>query len=349
MSDALFVGLDIGGTSTRALVASADGTRLGAGQAGGGNPTSHDPPAAAASLRAALDAALHGLDPALVRGGVVGLAGVGKLAASPTAAAAFESAWRSAGLRCPYRLVSDALVGYASGAYSPDGTVLVAGTGAIAAAVRGLALDRVVDGHGWLLGDLGSGFWLGREAARAALAVFDGAAPDGPLAASVRARLLGAAVLPGQPRQAASALVQAVNGRPPVRLADLAPLVFAAYGTDPVAERLVATAADHLVATLALVHGAVGEATRTDVDVHGRRPVVLAGGLLTSKTPLAGAVRARIAERWPDAEVHRAGDGAAAAVWLAIREQPGADPVALHGMLLSSLPDLEDLRLPGQP
>ncbi|HEY0700599.1 MAG TPA: ATPase, partial [Micromonospora sp.] len=41
MSDTIVVGLDVGGTSTRAAVLSLTGARLGSGRAGGGNPTSH--------------------------------------------------------------------------------------------------------------------------------------------------------------------------------------------------------------------------------------------------------------------------------------------------------------------
>jgi len=328
------IGLDVGGTSTRAVLVDLTGARLGTGRADGANPTSHDPEAAAERLRRALDAALAGHDPALVRAGVIGLAGDAKLTADPRARRAFDDGWRAAGLRCPYTVVGDALVAYASATAAPDGTVLVAGTGAIAAAVRGMRLARAADGHGWLLGDRGSGFWLGRRAVQAALAVLDGAAPDGPLARAVRATLLGAATpdtptpdIPApvdDPRAVARALVQVVNARPPVALAELAPIVLAAHDEDPVARDLVTVAADHLVATADLVHTA-------------GTPIVLAGGLLTADTPLAAAVRARIAQRWPAPAPLVAGDGAAAAAWLAARDLPDVvDPAALHTALLAS-------------
>ena len=338
------IGLDVGGTSTRAVLVDLAGARLGTGRADGANPTSHDPEAAAERLRCALDAALAGHDPALVRAGVIGLAGDAKLTADPRARRAFDDGWRAAGLRCPYTVVGDALVAYASATAVPDGTVLIAGTGAIAAAVRGMRLVRAADGHGWLLGDRGSGFWLGRRAVQAALAVLDGAVPDGPLARAVRAALLGASTtgrptdgtppadtatcdaptLVGDPRAVARDLVQVVNARPPVALAELAPIVLAAYDEDPVAHDLVTAAADHLVATADLVHTA-------------GTPIVLAGGLLTADTPLAAAVRARIAQRWPAPAPLMAGDGAAAAAWLAARDLPDVvDPAALHTALLAS-------------
>ncbi|MFD0823888.1 ATPase, partial [Micromonospora zhanjiangensis] len=66
MSDTVVVGLDVGGTSTRAAVVSLDGERLGTGRAGGGNPTSHGADRAAEALRTALESALVGVDPGRV-------------------------------------------------------------------------------------------------------------------------------------------------------------------------------------------------------------------------------------------------------------------------------------------
>ena len=360
MPASLVLGLDIGGTSTRALLVDTTGARLGTGRAGGANPTSHGPEAATVQLRIALDAALDGYDPALVRAGVIGMAGVGKLVSDPRARQSFEDAWRAAGLRCDYALEGDALVAFASATAAPSGTVLIAGTGAIAAEVRDLRLARIADGHGWLLGDNGSGFWLGREAARAALAVHDGSISDGLLTRAVRVALLGSPAIAADPRETASDIVQVVNARPPVKLAELAPIVLDAYDRDPLAQRLVAQAAEHLVATAALVH------------VPGA-PTVLAGGMLTADTPLAAVTRTRIEERWPDPAPTSgpgapassaptsgpgapassaptsgpgapassapllAGDGAAAAAWLAARKLPEvADPAALHAALLTA-------------
>ncbi|KKJ93336.1 N-acetylglucosamine kinase, partial [Micromonospora sp. HK10] len=293
MSDTVVVGLDVGGTSTRAAAVRLDGVRLGDGRAGGGNPTSHGAERAAAELLAALRAALTDVDRNRVRAGVIGLAGAGRLLADPQGPAAFDRAWADAGLRCPYAVHGDALVAYAAGTAAPDGTVLIAGTGAIAAQVRDLRLDRVADGHGWLLGDAGSGFWLGREAVRRLLADLDRARPPGDLARRVLAELTGAEVA-ARPRATADAVVQAVTRRPPVELARLAPLVVAAAEDgEPTARALIAEAAALLAENAARIRppGA------TD-------PVVLGGGLLTGGTPLAGAVRAELTRRWPDAPLH---------------------------------------------
>ncbi|MFC4017606.1 N-acetylglucosamine kinase [Micromonospora sp. GCM10011542] len=324
MSDTVVVGLDVGGTSTRAAAVTLAGQRLGSGRAGGGNPTSHGAERAATELRTALREALAGVDPARVAAGTIGLAGAARLLADPDGRAAFDRAWRDAGLRCPYAVHGDALVAYASGTPAPDGTVLIAGTGAIAAQVHDLRLDRVADGHGWLLGDAGSGFWLGREAVRRLLADLDSARPPGALTTAVLAELMGSARIAPRARDTVDATIQAVTRRPPVELARLAPLVVtAALDGEPVATTLIAEAAAHLAESVDRIRPA-----------GARTPVVLGGGLLTGDTPLAAAVRTEVGRRWPDAPLRSAGDGAAAAAWLAARELPElTDPAALHARL----------------
>jgi glucosamine kinase len=325
MSGTVVVGLDVGGTSTRATALTLDGIRLGTGRGGGGNPTSHGAERAAAELLTALRGALADVDPDRVRAGTIGLAGAGRLLADPAGRAAFDRAWRDAGLRCPYAVHGDALVAYASGTAAPNGTVLIAGTGAIAAQVRELRLDRVADGHGWLLGDAGSGFWLGREAVRALLADLDRAEPPGPLAGQVLTELTGTPEVAVRPRVTADAVVQAVTRRPPVALARLAPLVIdAARRGERAAVDLIAAAAAHLAESVTRIR-----------PTGSTEPVVLGGGLLTGDTPLAAAVRAELEQRWPDAPLCAAGDGAAGAAWLAARELPEVtDPAALHALLV---------------
>ncbi|MFR9779187.1 N-acetylglucosamine kinase [Micromonospora sp. MS34] len=325
MSDTVVVGLDVGGTSTRAAAVSLDGVRLGTGRAGGGNPTTHGADRAAAELLAALRAALADVDPARVRAGTIGLAGAGRLLADPQGHAAFDQAWADAGLRCPYAVHGDALVAYASGTAAPDGTVLIAGTGAIAAEVRDLRLDRVADGHGWLLGDAGSGFWLGREAVRRLLADLDRAEAPGGLARRILAELTGSSEVAARPRATAETVVQAVTRRPPVELARLAPLVVtAAREGEPAAASLVAEAATLLAESVGRIRPA-----------GAGNPLVIGGGLLTGDTALADAVRGELGRRWPDAPLCAAGDAAAAAAWLAARDLPEVtDPAALHARLV---------------
>jgi N-acetylglucosamine kinase-like BadF-type ATPase len=324
MTQPLVLGLDIGGTTSRALLADLDGHRLGSGTAAGGNPTAHQASEAFAAVESALRAALDGVDPTRVAVAVVGMAGVGRLA-EPEVRDRFTDMWQRVGLACPYQAVPDAVVAFAAGSADAHGTVLLAGTGAIAAQVRDRQLGRVADGHGWLLGDLGSGFWIGREAVRAALAHLDGWAGPSEVVRRLLADLLGE--VPAPSRRSVVAVVNAVRRDPPVALARFAPLVCeAAGGSDPVARDIVARAAGHLV----------DSATRVRTT-GATAPLVLAGGLLVSGTPLSTEVRARAARCWPDAAVALAGDGAAAAAWLAALSLPDPPPhAALHARLVAT-------------
>lgn len=297
------VGVDAGGTTTRALAVGADGAALAAGRAGGGNPNAHPPRQAAAEIVRAIDAALAGLDPSGLRACVVGMAGSSKLT-DTAVAAIFERAW--AALPVAVQVVSDAEAAFASATSEPDGTVLIAGTGSIAGRIRSRRMVATAGGYGWLLGDEGSGFWLGREAVRTTL----GALALGTLGPLTHSVLAESGVDPQRPG-AAHRLITAVNAEPPVRLARFAPLVSAAHADgDPAARDIVERAAALLVKTAL--------ATR---DPGERTPVVLSGSVLGGASPVGRRVRAALR----GLTVLTSDDGVLGAAWLAAVEAFGAD------------------------
>lgn len=306
----LVLGGDLGGTSTRILIASHDGTVVGRGAAGGGNPTSH-PASAAAALGQALRQALAGIDPATVGAAVIGAAG-GSALSKPEVRAQFDAAWSGAGLTCRADYIGDLEVAFASGTSEPDGTVLIAGTGSAAGTVVDHRLTRTADGHGWLLGDDGSGFWLGREAVRSVLRALDLGESPGPLATAVIAELLpdgGSAPSPGRPgfSPLRDDLVRAVNSQPPVMLAALARTVVTAYDAgDATAQALVKRAAELLTETVSRIRSA-----------DDTRPLVLAGSVAGEDSPVGQALRKAVHERFAG-EVRTARDGVGGATWLAL-------------------------------
>lgn len=301
----LVVGVDAGGTASRAVVAAANGEIVGRGSAGPGNPTS----AGVAAVRAigtAVRTALAGHDPGAVSGGVAGVAGVAVLT-DPAIAAAFEEEWAALGLSCPIEVTGDAFTAFASGVPASRGAVLIAGTGAVAARIDDWQITRTADGLGWLLGDEGSGLWLGLQAVRSVARSWT-STPEG-LAAKVAAHA-GAGTC--------DELVHWAGRQHPAAFSALAPLVCAS--DDPLAARLTADAASRLVATL-------GELGPPD------GPVVLAGGLLTEPTPVRAAVLAALPE-----PVATARDPATGAAWLALSRALDLDPeeaAELHRRMLS--------------
>ncbi|TCO43863.1 N-acetylglucosamine kinase-like BadF-type ATPase [Kribbella antiqua] len=309
-ASALVLGGDLGGTSTRIVIADHDGNVVGRGSAAGGNPTSH-PASAAANFGQALHQALTGLDPSAVQAAVIGAAG-GSALARPDVRAQFDAAWTGAGLSGEPVFIGDLEVAFASGTPEPDGTVLIAGTGSAAGMVRGHQLIRTADGHGWLLGDNGSGFWLGREAVRSVLRALDLGEPIGVLGESVVR-----AVLPERDgteiaeREGYNVLrddlVRTVNRRPPVLLAELAPVVVAAYEqNDETAQALVKRAAELLTETVGRV--------RTTSD---NGPLVLAGSVAGESSPVGKILRQTIHDHFAG-EVLTARDGVGGATWLAL-------------------------------
>ncbi|AVT37906.1 N-acetylglucosamine kinase [Plantactinospora sp. BB1] len=315
MTDALVLGVDCGGTATRAVLATVGGRIVGRGRARAGNPVAADPAVTAAALGEAAGAALHGHDPARVVGAVVGLAGVSRLA-EPEVSARYAAQWARLGLTCPMRTVGDAVVAFAAGTAAHRGTVLIAGTGAVAAEVQDDAVGRTADGLGWLLGDEGSGFWLGLAAARSTARALYRGPPTGPLTRAVAGQL-------GSTDP--DAFVTRVYQLGRDRLAGLAPLVStAARDGDPNATAILESAAERLAGTLLSLHPAPG-------------PVVLAGGVLAGVPEIRAAVQQRLTARLGRPGMP-AGDAAAGAAWVALRLLGYADP-ALHARLLAAPPD----------
>jgi glucosamine kinase len=326
--ESLVLGGDLGGTSTRILVVGTDGREHGLSTGDGGNPVSR-PGGAAAALGDALRRALAGVDPGQVQASVIGVAGWSALR-TPVVAAQFAEVWADAGLTCDPGYRSDLEVAFAAGTPEPDGTVLVAGTGATAGAVTGHRLTRTADGHGWLLGDDGSGFWLGREAVRAALRSLDAGEPQGRLTGSVLAALDAAGPadrVAGAPSRSGvdrgrDRVIQAVYSHPPVQLAALAPLVSAAYHDgDPQARSIVERAAAALLATVGQVREE-GEGT----------PIVLAGSL-TRDTPVGATLRTLLSARF-SGPIRPARTGVGGAAWLALAAlDPALATPATHSRL----------------
>jgi N-acetylglucosamine kinase-like BadF-type ATPase len=167
-------------------------------------------------------------------------------------------------------LEHDLLGIFHSGTAALEGYALIAGTGTVAARIRGGRLDRVTGGKGWLLGDAGGGFWIGHSVARAVVASLDGQEQDtaltGPVLHAVGIEA-DTDTLAGR-TEALRQLVSGLYARPPISLADLAPLAFAAH-EDPVARPILVGASAALADLLSAVRAP---------DLRG--PVVVGGSVI---------------------------------------------------------------------
>jgi N-acetylglucosamine kinase-like BadF-type ATPase len=251
--------------------------------------------------------ALTDLDPGEVRAVVIGVAGRATLD-DQRARQTFTDALAAADITVDPDFVGDAEVAFCSATPEPDGTVLLAGTGAMAVRIRDRRVDTTSDGLGWLLGDEGSAYWLGREAVRASIAAICGTGPPTTLTRSVSGALLGGPP-PDPPHRHRSALIRAVNAHPPIALAALAPLVTQAETQgDVVAAAVCDAAAERLAKMLADVRDATDPA-----------PLVTAGSVVRdARSPVGRRLRGLIAGRFTG-DVLAAADGVVGAVWLAVR------------------------------
>jgi len=279
------VGLDVGGTSSTAAVLADDGTVIAVLDGPGANFRS-SPGAVAEHVGALLSAvaARQRLDAGpgwTVDALVAGVAGAGP-AGRDRAVAVLEGALTGAGLSVAgAEVVTDPVVAYAAGAPGPDGTLLLAGTGAVALRVAGFAERARSDGLGWLLGDVGSGVWLALAGLRAAAADLDGRGPATALTAAAGALAAAAGTDgTGDPRQD---LVRLTDTRSPAELGAFARKVAScAAAGDTVAAGIVTDAVAGLLRTLSVV---------TD----GATDVVLAGSVLTRPGPVREGVLAALA------------------------------------------------------
>ncbi len=84
-------------------------------------------------------------------------------------------------------IAHDSTTSYLGARGVEHGAVVAAGTGVVTLGVGPAGVARV-DGWGYLMGDAGSGFWLGREALTAAMRDYDGRGASTMLTATVRER-----------------------------------------------------------------------------------------------------------------------------------------------------------------
>ena len=309
----LLLGIDAGGTSTRAVLTDATGRCFGYGVGGRGNPISAGPERAADGVLDAIAAALRPAGRTLADVHTVAPAMAGSRAS-------VDDSWLRARLEAEGftgRLVfeSDLLATYFSGSAAPSGYALVSGTGACVIRVRDGLIEGTGDGLGWLLGDRGSGFWIGQRVVQAVAADLDGTGPTTAMTDPVLAYYglqRREAVRQGRP-EVLEDLVSAIYSRPPIEAAALAPFAYVesdAVDADAVAHGILTSAGEHLADTLAAV-------------LAGPGPLVIGGSVLARPGIVRDAFLARLGGAAEGLEMRMVADGAIGAAFLAVRAAGG--------------------------
>ena len=300
------LGIDAGGTKTVCYVADASGHIVGEGRGGGANLQAHGELEVEKVLHSVIEQAIgdRSILPVAV---CLGVAGVDRAEDDRTV----RGIMRRLGYRSHTLVVNDALVALVAGVDDQPGVVLISGTGSIAYGVNQDGYAARAGGWGYVLGDEGSGYWIGRQALAAVVREADGRGP--------RTRLTPL-VLEHFTLAQATGLVREVydKGLHRQAVAALGPVVERARGEgDVVAAEILRSAGEEL----ARAAGSVIERLHMRGDTF---QIVLAGGMFRVIPWLIDDIRRRLAEVAPRATVLRLDvEPAVGAIRLALRELRG--------------------------
>jgi len=227
------VGIDGGGTKTEAVLVRPDGEVLASYRAGPANYQLTGPECLRTTVEDAVERLLAAAGGGEVSVLCVGLAGVDRPQDRREVALALS------GLGREVVVASDGEIALEGAHLGGPGLVVIAGTGSIAWGKDGGRVARA-GGWGYLLGDEGGGYWIGKEAIAAALRAWDGRGPKTSLEGQLRDHL-GLSRLDQIVRW-----VYCGEARPD-RIAGLARLVFAAADAgDGIALEILHRAGRHL-------------------------------------------------------------------------------------------------------
>ncbi|AMY03252.1 N-acetylglucosamine kinase [Mesorhizobium ciceri] len=256
------LGIDGGGTSCRAALATADGTVIGRAKSGAANIRTDLTGARSNIVEAARQAFLvAGQDPELIprTPAILGLAGanVGTYRQQLEAILPFSIS----------RVETDAEIALEGAVGAGDGAMAILGTGT-AYMARRQGKSRAIGGWGFQVGDQGSGARIGRDLLEQTLLAYDGVRPGSPLTQSMLA------VFRNNPED----VVEFTTNAKPGDFGGFAPKVFEhAEKGDSVANWIL----DRVVADV--------EASLGALDLADDAPLCLLGGLAPLYAPRLSA------------------------------------------------------------
>ena len=176
------LGIDVGGSKTVCLLADEVGTVLAEVRGPGANLQAAGELQVEKIVHRAMEDALgrSRRPPAVV---CVGIAG----STATTTRASCSSIMHRISRGARIVVVNDALIALVAAAGESPGIVIVAGTGSIAFGRNARGLAARAGGWGHMIGDEGSGYWIGRQALAAAVREVDGRGPHTALTEDVLA------------------------------------------------------------------------------------------------------------------------------------------------------------------
>ena len=312
-SDIHVLGLDAGGTKTVCLLADAEGVILSSARRGGANLQASGELEVEKVLHDVMEDALAGTDivPAAI---CLGIAGADR----PNDGEMVRGIMRRIGSKARILVVNDALVALEAGAPGQPGVVIISGTGSIAYGRNARGEAARSGGWGYVLGDEGSGYWIGRAALRAVLREADRRGP--------RTALTPMLLRHFSVSQAQGLIHEVYHGNlRPAAIGALATCVQQAFGEgDEVA--------------VGILHGAVREleasalSVATRLDLAGQSfPFILAGGIFRAVPWLEQELSRRLPASVPGSSARLLDrEPAEGAVAFALQEARGAARIPVY-------------------
>src|SRR5687767_10159266 len=166
------IGIDAGGTKTVCQLADSQGALVAEARGPGANLQAAGELQVEKVLHDVMEQAIgeRPIVPAVI---CLGIAGVDR----PDDAVVVRGIMKRIGYKARVLVVNDALVALEAGIPGAPGVVIIAGTGSIACGRNEAGEAARAGGWGYVLGDEGSGYWIGRAALRAVLRESDQRGP----------------------------------------------------------------------------------------------------------------------------------------------------------------------------
>lgn len=282
-----FLGIDGGGSHTRALICDQSGKIIGKGESGPSNPMSVPVADCQAHLEQAIQLALTAFIPDTIEAAHFGIAGAqskeGRDILQGIACELLDSS------KTKLSIGSDLEIALEGGLAGAPGIALIAGTGSACHGKNSLGEEAFCGGWGDLVDDAGSGSWMGLQALQACVRQADGRLNRSELLDRVL-KYLGIDSMDDFKQRMHQ------QGLSRTERAELTPIIFdlAANG-DTAAVEIIDQAADEL---FNLLHSCCRQ-------LHFASPdIVLLGGL-SSEAKLHEQIVARITNNIPNAQIHR--------------------------------------------
>ena len=302
--DSLVIGIDGGGSKTRAILADERGARIGEATGDGSAVKPGEAEKSAGVIAGVVRDVLEQADRATVRPRVVsvGVAGVGR----ESEREALHEALLSQDIADEIVVSSDFLIALEDAFGDGPGVMLIAGTGSSAFGRSPGGSQARCGGWGPVFGDEGSGGWIGRRALSVVSAASDGREPE---------TALTGAILTATESNESADLIRWASGANAGKLATLAPVVIAvADQGDLRANAIVSMAVEELALHVRAL------ARQLFTDERASVPVALTGGLLTKGSSFRKRLEHRLRSAVPGAQLHAAEvDPARGAVRSALR------------------------------